>query len=423
MVFGFGNRTPPPRQAPAVATTTKATPAPGFGSPRTDSVALVTGSAGLCGARLVEMLLERGTATVIAFDLVPPNAVLQQRWDTVQAATGGRIMVCAGPTHGDLTHPAAVEAAFQLVPQIHIVYHIAALVGPFHARDAYFKVNVQGTQCILDNCRKYRVPKLVNSSSPSTRFTGADIRNLTEDELPMPTTKFLQVYAETKAIAERLVAEACQDDDNENTPFFGTVSVAPHQIYGPHDALFLAKILETAGRNRLRIFGKGDNRLSVCYIDNYCHGLLCGADALYPQSPALRQFYIVTDQDPQNFWKMINEACVYMGFTDLNTKFHLPVWFLYIVATVADAVGYCLDRKFKLSRFTLRMMTMDRYFDISRAQRDLHYQPLYTFDEQWPKTLEWFRQYWLPEFQKQQQQQQTQKKPTPMTASVDKKRE
>jgi len=30
----------------------------------------------------------------------------------------------------------------------------------------------------------------------------------------------------------------------------------------------------------LRVFGDGENVCSFCYVDNYCHGLMCGADAL-----------------------------------------------------------------------------------------------------------------------------------------------
>ena len=62
----------------------------------------------------------------------------------------------------------------------------------------YFDVNLHGTTRIIEMCNTYKVPKLVYSSSPGTRFTGADIEGLTEDDLPIPD-KFLAVYAETKA--------------------------------------------------------------------------------------------------------------------------------------------------------------------------------------------------------------------------------
>lgn len=92
-----------------------------------------------------------------------------------------------------------------------------------------------------------------------------------------------------------------------------------------------------------------------------------------------------------------------MGFADLNDKFHLPIWLLYLVATLANVAGYVLRKKFKLTYFSLRMMVMHRYFDISRAKRDLRYEPLYAFAEKWPETLDWFKQHWLPEFRAEQQ--------------------
>jgi nucleoside-diphosphate-sugar epimerase len=374
-------------------------PPPGYVSPRVDSTALVTGSSGLCGSRLVEMLLERGTKTVIAFDIVQPDAVLTERFEKVQKDTGGKIVVV---DNGDLCSDSVVEDVFQ-AHKIDIVYHIAALVGPFHEYEMYHKVNVEGTQRIIQNCKKYKVRKLVYSSSPSTRFTGADIEGLREDQLEFPLPKYVAQYAETKAIGEILVHEAC---DNES---LFTISVAPHQIYGPYDRLFLQKFLEVSGSGKLRIFGHGQWKISICYNDNYCHGLMCGADALYKVSPALAKFYIITDEHPQVFWNILNQAGIAMGFTDLHTKFHLPIWLLYVVATFANVVGWILNKKFKLNYFTVRMSTMHRYFDISNAKRDLKYQPIISFEEAWPITLQYFQEQWLPQFLQEQSKNKKQK--------------
>eukprot|EP00964_Phaeocystis_antarctica_P128062 scaffold91791_cov60-Phaeocystis_antarctica.AAC.2 len=74
-----------------------------------------------------------------------------------------------------------------------------------------------------------------------------------------------------------------------------TVAVAPHQVYGPRDNLFLPNMLETAGTGRLRIFGEGKNRICFTHNDNYCHGLILAERTLYEGSPALGKFYIITD--------------------------------------------------------------------------------------------------------------------------------
>lgn len=367
------------------SSTTSSTAGPGFESPKGCS-ALVTGSSGLCGARLVEMLLERGAKTVVAFDISGPDQDLKERFEAIQKTTGGKIIVLSGKD-GDLTSDDSVDAAFKHA-SIDCVYHIGALVGPFFDRDKYHDVNHYGTIRVINGCKKYGVKKLVYSSSPSTRFTGADVRGETEDELPMPDS-WLAMYAEAKAYGEMEVAKACSED-------LLTVSVAPHQVYGPHDKLFLPNLLETAGTGRLRIFGSGDNQISVTYVDNYCHGLLCAADALKPNAKCLGKFYIVTDGPPVYFWKFLNQAVLAMGFCDLFTKFHLPVWFLYLLAYAANAVGAVLNKKFKLNPFNVKMLTIDRYFSIENAKRDLEYKPLFSTEEAWKGTIEWFHENWLP---------------------------
>jgi nucleoside-diphosphate-sugar epimerase len=97
------------------------------------------------------------------------------------------------------------------------------------------------------------------------------------------------------------VTSACCDE-------LMTVAIAPHQVYGPRDNLFLPNFLEAAGSGNLRIFGDGKNRICFSHVDNYCHGLIIGERALYKGSPALGNFYIVTDGDTHPF-KVRREGC------------------------------------------------------------------------------------------------------------------
>ena len=145
----------------STTTTAPTSTVPGFITAQ-GCTALVTGSSGLCGARLVEMLLERGAATVILFDLAAPDTTLQARLDQAVASASGGGKIVVPPQGGNVTDRAAVEAAFKCADApIDVVFHIAALVGPFHDKDKYYSVNYEGTKNIIEMCQKYKVPKLV----------------------------------------------------------------------------------------------------------------------------------------------------------------------------------------------------------------------------------------------------------------------
>jgi len=297
---------------------------------------------------------------------------------------------------GDLCDAQAVEDALQGAD---CVWHNGACVGPYHPNELYDRVNVGGTANVIEACRKHGVRKLVFSTSPSTRFDGNDVDGLTEDEMPkLPQKSYVQEYAKTKAEGELLVRAACDDS-------LLTVCVAPHQVYGPRDNLFLPNVLEVAGLGKLRVFGSGHNRICFTFVDNYCHALILGERALYPGSPALGKFYISTDgdthPDPRGycvFWQEIDKVISAVGFASLLSKLHLPAWLMMTVGFICDVIGRCTGWKFKLSRFSVKMLIMHRWFKIDAITRDLGYQPLVSFDEGWTDTVAWFKQHWLPTF-------------------------
>lgn len=355
--------------------------------PPVPKVCVVTGGTGFVGLRLVEMLVERGAEKVISFDIVPPPPFAWQH-----SKIEWRI--------GDICDTDAVSKL--ITSDVDCVWHNAAAVGPFHPKQLYEKVNYQGTLNIIEACKNVGVKKIVMSSSPSTRFTGVDVDGLTEDEMPsLPLNKYLQMYAESKANGEMAMLKACTND-------FMTIAVAPHQVYGPRDNLFLPNLLEAAGNGKLRVFGEGKNRICFTHVDNYCHGLIIAERKLYPNSPALGQFYIVTDgtTHPNGnqyliFWEIMDEAVIAMGFPSLYSKMKLPKPLLFFLAYICEFFGWLLGTTFKLNYFNVLVLTMHRWFDISKAEKDLDFKPIIGFREGWDETKEWFKDNWLPNFEQQ----------------------
>ena len=371
---------------------------PGFTSiPKSCSV---TGGSGFVGQRLVEMLVERGCKRVVSFDIAPKpkDAANKPEIEYVQ---------------GDLTNPEVVEKAAK---GVECVFHIAALVGPYHPKEAYVKVNYEGTMNILKTCKKFGIKRIVMSSSPSTRFPYPDpsIKGYSEMDLFRLNhgdyaPKFLQPYAETKALGEKAILDACGTKADDLL----TIAVAPHQVYGPRDGLFLPSLLETAANGSLRIFGNGENKISFCHVDNYCHGLILGYEALYPKSPALGKFYVVTDGPAIPFWKVLDQAIIAMGFASIWKKMKLPEGLMLFLAYLCVFVGniyaaltgtpkHVVNYKLKLNPFAVKMLLIDRYFNISAAERDLKYKPLIEFEQGWADTITWFKTNWLPTYKAKQ---------------------
>ena len=160
---------------------------------------------------------------------------------------------------------------------------------------------------------------MVMSSSPSTRFDGSDVDGLSEEQLPtLPLPQHLQTYARTKAMGEKACTDACCEE-------LMTCAVAPHQVYGPRDSLFLPNLLAACGARSLRIYGPGTNRICFTHVDNYAHALLLAERALHAGSPALGKFYIVTDGSTHPhaegylyFWEKIEEAA--SGVADVERR-------------------------------------------------------------------------------------------------------
>lgn len=441
---------------------------PGFNVP---ARCLVTGGSGFVGRRLVEMLHERGSSFVLSADIVKPQEdFLQYKEylereknysnvtevvDEIHKVSDNKSTPSSGVVHYAQVNLAKKEEVFDMVKNygpFDCIFHIAAIVGPYHPNEVYVSVNYYGTLYLLEAARTYNIKKFVMSSSPSTRFPYPDpniymktVQDLYHQNKGEYAPTFLQPYASSKALGEKVVLEACGNSENDLL----TIAVAPHQVYGPRDSLFLPSLLDTSRTNKLRIFGQGDNIISFCYVDNYCHGLICGYEKLYPGSKALGKFYIITDDlyrydkdgkpvyvseatiykerniDTKEiqikpyinktggiyFWKALDDIITQCKYNSLFNKFKLHYYFImplsylvlylsYFISFITRVPFHRVNYYLKLNPFSAKMLIIDRQFCTVEACNDLDYEPLVTFSQGWNITCDWFKKNWLVKYQK-----------------------
>jgi sterol-4alpha-carboxylate 3-dehydrogenase (decarboxylating) len=324
--------------------------------------ALVTGSNGFVGQHLTRALAARGDE-VIAFDLRPGSF----------AEPNVRSVA------GDLRDAAALREACEGVQS---VFHVASMVQTRRTgADEVRAVNVGGTEKLLDACRSQSVARMVYVSSASVVYAGRDIER-GDETLPYPA-HFHAPYAETKAIAERLVLESNGRGD------VLTCAVRPHIVFGPGDTRFFPAVLGRARSGRLKAYVGDARKLSdFTYIDNLVDGLLLASDELTASSPVGGQAYFVTNGEPRSFWEFIGKLLD--GLSLQRPTFRVPFPIAYSAAAFReglDALRGVATSEESLTRFTIRYLTTHHYFSHDKATRDLGYRPGVSIDEGIARTL------------------------------------
>ncbi len=215
---------------------------------------LVTGGGGFLGGAVVRALLARGD-----------DVVSVARGDYPHLRELGAVTV-----RGDLAEPSAALAA---ADGCDAVVHVAAKAGIWGTAAEFERSNVAATRSVLAACRTLGIRRLVHTSTPSVVHVGGDI--VGGDETLPYATSFTCDYPRTKAVAERLVLAAADDE-------LATVALRPHLVWGPGDTQLVPRILERARGGRLRFVDGGNAVQDTTYVDDAVAAHLCAVDRLTP---------------------------------------------------------------------------------------------------------------------------------------------
>ncbi|MGE5192567.1 MAG: NAD-dependent epimerase/dehydratase family protein [Deltaproteobacteria bacterium] len=315
---------------------------------------LVTGGGGFLGLYIVEQLVVRGDRVrVLCRGQYPRLHELG-----VECITS------------DVRDASAVAGA---CTGVDVVFHVAAVSGIWGPWEHYHGINTVGTENVIAACRAHHVPRLVYTSSPSVIYDGRDHRNANES-LKYPA-HYLCHYPHSKALAERAVLAA-----NGVGGLF-TAALRPHLIWGPRDNHLIPRLIARAKAGKLRRVGRGDNLISMSYVENAAHAHLLAADRLVPGSPVAGQAYFINEPEPVNLWSWINRLLGLAGLPPVTKS---------ISPRAAYAAGALLERLYSLlhiggeppmTRFLAQQLSGTHSYDIGKATRDFGYQPIVSVAE------------------------------------------
>ena len=270
---------------------------------------------------------------------------------------------------GDLCDADAVAAATVGCER---VFHVAALPGVWGAYKKYYRTNVVGTDNVLAACRAQGVERLVYTSTPSVVHAGGDIEG-GDESLPY-ATQYSAHYPRTKAVAERRVLEANDDD-------LSTVALRPHLIWGPGDNHLTPRILARGRAGRLRLIGNRPNLIDTVYIDNAADAHILAADRLEPSAACAGNAYFISNGQPVTLAEITNGILAAAGLPPVTRRISAPL--AYALGALAElAYGLLRIRKEPpLTRFLARQLSTAHWFEIGAARRDLGYEPTVSIGE------------------------------------------
>ena len=155
---------------------------------------------------------------------------------------------------GSITDPASIERAIE---GCDAVIHLAARVGIEGRWSDFERVNVVGTEMVLDAARRAGVESFVHVSSPSVAHAGRALEGA--DAAPADPTTARGHYSRSKAMAEQLALAS------KGLP---VVAIRPHLVWGPGDEQLVGRIVSRARSGRLFVIDGGRALIDTTYIDN-----------------------------------------------------------------------------------------------------------------------------------------------------------
>lgn len=313
--------------------------------------AFVTGASGFVGGALARSLLGDGW-TVRALARSEDSA--------------GKIEQLGGePVHGDLDDPEAIAAGAEGCEH---AFHAAAIAAEWGKREEFVAANVTGTIHALDGSAKAGVRRFVHVGTEAALLRGEPLVNVDESAPLQPNSQVH--YTATKAMAEKRVLDASRDG-------FETVVVRPRFVWGPGDQTVLPSLIDAVRSGRFAWIGNGRHLTSTTHIENCVHGLRLGAE-----KGRAGRCYFVTDGEPVVFREFVSALLRTAGVEPPERS--IPPQLAGALArtgeTLWNAVPFLPGRP-PVTRLAVWLSSLETTIDISRARRELGYEPVVSIEE------------------------------------------
>ena len=325
------------------------------------AVALVTGATGLLGSHIVEQLRLRDR---------PIRALCRLGSDTAfLKSIGAEIVV------GDVTDGASLRRACTGAGR---VYHAVARVDDWGPWEAFERVTIGGTRNMLDAAHDAGVERFVHISSSSVYgHVSAGAETIDESSpLGVHLPKSC-CYARSKIEAEKLVRRAHDEG------LMAATIIRPCWLYGPRDRASMPRLVDAIYRRRLRLIGRGDNRMNIVHAANVADAAILAGQSERAIGEVYNCSYdgVLTQRQ---YFNMIAKA---LGEPEITTK--VPYVIAHTAAHLLESVCRVLHTKRPpfVTRHSIYLMGRRCFYECQKIKDHLGWSPCISYEEGIPAAV------------------------------------
>ncbi len=324
--------------------------------------AFVTGVSGFTGGWLAKRLVERG------YDV---RGLVRDPEKAAHLRDLGVTLL-----QGDLREK---DSFAQAVKGTDVVFHVAAAYRQEGVPNNYFwEVNVEGTRNLLEAAKEAGVRRFVHTSTVGVQ--GEIANPPATEEAPFNPG---DVYQESKKAGELLARKFFEENALPG------VVVRPVGIYGPGDTRFL-KIFRFVYNGKFRMIGSGKVLYHLTFVDDLVQGIILAGE----KEEAVGQVYTIGGPEFTTLEKLVELIAEVLDVPVPRKR--LPVWPFWVAGLLCEGICRPLRIEPPIYRRRLDFFTKDRAFDISKARRELGYEPKISLKTGLKITGNWYKQVgWL----------------------------
>ncbi|APF17860.1 NAD-dependent epimerase/dehydratase [Caldithrix abyssi DSM 13497] len=300
---------------------------------------LLTGASGFMGKNVAEYLLKSG------FKVTAP--VRKESLQRISPLKSYARFNAVGGAFWDIVALKALEET----PDV--IVHLAAIRGAGKASArAYERINVRGTQNLLDWARAHEVQRFLYVSTVGVLGTIPHRLPGRADDPPLPDG----VYHQTKFLAEKCLRQI-------NDARFKSLILRPTITYGPQDDGFLSRMAQLIRGGKMIL---PEKEVRIHLLDVFAFAQLI--KQAIEGDLFNNQTYLVADEAPISLERLANMIRDFKG----GRVWRLPDLIFQAGKKVSGAL------RLNALKTSLQLISESWYYDIAPAVKELEYRPVQT---------------------------------------------